>query len=385
MLEPGHCLEVLRKHGIDFFCGIPDSLLKDLLLEFDKQLGAESHVITANEGSAVALAAGYHLATEKPALVYMQNSGLGNAVNPLMSLAHQSVYSVPMLLLIGHRGKPGVHDEPQHQAMGVATEALLDALDVPCFSLDAESPLEEIISQAHALCVMGNRPVAVLVAPKTFAASASSNKSLATSAYAHTLTRYLVIEQLLDYLSPEDVLVATTGFTGRELDKAAKERGLSCDNFFLNVGAMGHANQIALGLKSFCDRRVFTLDGDGAVAMHLGNLALIGKRRPAHFFHFVIRNGLHESVGGQATCLDESVELGQVALALGYAQAHKISNQEALTAVLDDLFTGEGATIEGPVLLEVLVAPGVAENLGRPDNNFIAAKERLQISLLSGA
>ncbi len=298
MIEPEAFLEELEKQEVDFFTGVPDSLLKEFLAVLSCRVATEKHHICANEGNAVAVAAGYHLATGKTPLVYMQNSGLGNAVNPLMSLCHQAVYGLPLLLLIGWRGEPGQPDEPQHLAMGAATLQILQDLQIPYQILDAESQFGENIHSALATARTKSSPFA-LVCKKNVFRKSSLNSEMDLSL---PLSRAEAVRLLLESAGEKAVVVSTTGYTSRELFGQRFQAGEKRARDFLNVGAMGHASQIAFGLAiASSSRQVLCLDGDGSAIMHMGNFATIGKAQPHNLKHVVLNNGVHDSVGGQPT------------------------------------------------------------------------------------
>ena len=291
MIPAGELFGSLRAAGLEFFAGVPDSVLKHLTNYFS-QLEPSSHIVTANEGSAIALAAGVHLASGKTPLVYMQNSGLGNCVNPLLSLASQEVYGIPLILLIGWRGAPERPDEPQHRHQGRITPTLLDTLGIPYRVLD-EIGFDESIRWTVQECKRLSSPAALLVPYGSLAEELKPEKSVAPD----RPTRAEVLRVLLQ-LFPNDVLIGTTGKTGRELYQLRKESGSQSPLDFLNVGAMGHTSQIGLGIAlERPDKQVVCIDGDGSVLMHTGNLACIGHLAPRNFKHILLNNGKHESVG----------------------------------------------------------------------------------------
>lgn len=315
MISPGEFCGCLKQEGVEYFTGVPDSLLKDFCAYITASLPPENHVIAANEGNAVALAAGYHLATGKIGLVYMQNSGLGNAVNPLLSLMDRAVYSIPCLLLIGWRGEPGVKDEPQHVKQGKITLKLLETLGIPYEILPKEENqalevVKKIVQRAH----QEERVVALVVKKGTFSSFKLEQKEKAS--------QYPIREEVLDLfvrqLRKEDVVVATTGKTSRELFELREKHGQGHESDFLTVGSMGHASQIALGIaENSLNRQVYCFDGDGAFIMHLGGAAIIGERAPENYKHIVLNNGAHETVGGQPTA-GFHLDMTGVAKSAGY-------------------------------------------------------------------
>lgn len=361
MLDPEKTYRLLRACGIDFFTGVPDSLLKEFCACVTERSGDGGHVIAANEGGAVALAAGYHLATGGCPLVYMQNSGLGNAVNPLLSLADRNVYAVPMLLMIGWRGEPGVKDEPQHIRQGEVTLPMLEAMGVPAFILPCEhADAAAVIERAHADAMAHSRPVAIVVRKGTFAPYIQTRRGRGKS--GDGFQREQALEMIADWAGDRSVLVATTGKTSRELFELRERQDNAWHKQdFLTVGSMGHCSQIALGIAmAQPDRPVVCIDGDGAVLMHTGAMALIGQSDASRFIHIVINNGAHESVGSQPT-VALGLDFPVLGKALGYRHAASCNDAGGLRDAL-----GRLESEEGPVLLEIKVEPGSRNDLGRP-------------------
>ena len=313
----------VHSHGISFFAGVPDSLLKDFCAYITAHTPPQRHIIAANEGGAVALAAGHYLATGNPGLVYMQNSGQGNAVNPLTSLADPDVYGMPMLLVIGWRGEPGTKDEPQHVKQGAITLALLDTLGIQYQILpDNMADLRKCMQTAMHAIQSKQMPYALVVKKDTFEPYRQPILQQASAPSTLALTREDAIQALVALLDSDDIVVSTTGKTSRELFEcrmAAAQKSMAQD--FLTVGSMGHASQIALGIAlAKPARRVYCFDGDGALIMHMGALAIIGTQPSSNFKHIVLNNGAHDSVGGQPTAGFE-IDIPSIALACGYKVA----------------------------------------------------------------
>ncbi len=346
--------------GIDFFSGVPDSQLKGLCDELYSRWGAEgqNHIVAHNEGGALGLCAGHYLATGRPALCYMQNSGLGNAVNPLASLMDTQVYSLPCLLVVGWRGEPGVHDEPQHVRQGQITLDQLKILDIPFFVLSANTAdaefdrgFEELLSFLNA-----GRCAALVVrkgALTTEARPAYGNGFL--------LTRESAAEHLLSLAGDRDIFVSTTGKLSREIFEIRERKNQGHARDFLTVGSMGHASMIALGIaREKPDRRVFCLDGDGALLMHLGAMEVISQAAPPNLFHVLFNNGAHETVGGMPVCR-AGADFCSLARVSGYISAESAAAPEEITAALSRL-----EKAGGPCLLEIRCACGARKDLGRP-------------------
>lgn len=342
----------------EFFAGVPDSQLKPLCNYLFKTYGvSDNHIIAANEGNAVALAAGYHLATGKVPCVYLQNSGLGNIANPVCSLLNRKVYGLPCLFVVGWRGEPQIHDEPQHRYQGEITLDMLKVLDIEPMVINQDTTMEtlEIKIADFAAKLQAGESVAFVIKK-----GGLSYQEKVSYANENSTPREDII-RLLTEASKEDIIVATTGKTSRELFEIRQQKGETHERDFLTVGSMGHSSSIALGIAlSNPEARIWCLDGDGAALMHMGALALIGSRRPKNLIHVVINNGAHESVGGQPTVAG-SIDFQSVARGCGYTQTYLAEDLIELKSVL--------ARIDkqpGPIFLEVKAAIGSREDLGRP-------------------
>ncbi len=376
MIRPEFFIEALREKGIDCFAGVPDSLLKNICAYIMDHFDAQHNIIAANEGAAVGLAAGHYLATGRPACVYMQNSGEGNIINPLASLTDQEVYNIPVLLLIGWRGRPGVHDEPQHVKQGKVTTGLLNVMGVnyEVLSKEEDKAAKQIEKAAKALA---NKEVFALVIEKdTFEDYKLQNVEMNDL----TMTREEAIQTVAAALGEKDCIVSTTGMISRELFeyRAAMNQGHERD--FLTVGSMGHASQIALGIAmKKTDRKVWCFDGDGAAIMHMGSMAIVANKAPKNYVHVVFNNGAHDSVGGQPT-VGLKIDLSAVAKAVGYKATISIDNKEELVKQLSTI-NYQLSTVGGPVLLEIKVKKGNRKDLGRPTTTPIQNKEALMAFL----
>ena len=366
MIQPKAFIEALAQGGVDFFAGVPDSLLKSLCAYITDSVPREKNIIAANEGNAVGLATGYHLATGKIGCVYMQNSGEGNIVNPLLSLVDEDVYHIPMLLVIGWRGEPGVHDEPQHKKQGKLTLSLLETMGVPYAVLDDSWELQ--VKQALTQIRETNGVYALIVRKGTFEDYALQKQTLSSL----PLSREEAIKIVVDKLGKDDIVVSTTGMISRELFeyREAKQQGHGAD--FLTVGSMGHASQIALGIAlQKPDRRVFVFDGDGALLMHMGGMAIIGDYCPKNLVHIVFNNGAHDSVGGQPT-VGQKIDIEAIAKAVGYTDVVSVDNEIALSRAMNHV---NNAVMEGTSLINVNVRKGNRKDLGRPTTTPIENKE----------
>ena len=372
MIRPEFFIEALREKGIDCFAGVPDSLLKNICAYITDHFDAAHNIIAANEGAAVGLAAGHYLATGQPACVYMQNSGEGNIINPLASLTDQEVYHIPVLLLIGWRGRPGVHDEPQHVKQGKVTTGLLNVMGVnyEVLSKEDDKAAKQIEKAAKALA---NKEVFALVIEKdTFEDYKLQNVEVNDL----TMTREEAIQTVAAALGEKDCIVSTTGMISRELFeyRAAMNQGHERD--FLTVGSMGHASQIALGIAmAKTDRNVWCFDGDGAAIMHMGSMAIVANKAPKNYVHVVFNNGAHDSVGGQPT-VGLKIALPRVARAVGYPHTYSVSAKEDLMDVLNEVKKNNDLS-----LIEIKVKKGNRKDLGRPTTTPIQNKEALMTFL----
>lgn len=369
MINPKFFIEELGNHGIDFFAGVPDSLLKNICAYIADHKDEQHNIITANEGGAIALAAGYHLATGKIGVVYMQNSGEGNIINPLASLTDKEVYNIPVLLLIGWRGKPGVHDEPQHIKQGKVTTGLLNVMGVnyDVLSQDEDKAAKQI-EKAVATMTATNEVYALVIEKGTF----EDYKLQNIEKNNLQMSREEAIQAVAASLGEKDVIVSTTGMISRELFEARTAWHQGHERDFLTVGSMGHASQIALGIAmEKTDRNVWCFDGDGASIMHMGNIAIVASKHPKNYVHVVFNNGAHDSVGGQPT-VGLKIDLTAVAKAVGYAVTYSVDNLNDLKSILPSV-----ANAEGPILLQVCVKKGNRKDLGRPTTTPTQNKEAL--------
>ena len=360
MMDAAMLLEACRDAGIDFFTGVPDSQLKGLCDTLYARFGVAGaeHIVAANEGNAIGLCAGHYLATGRPALCYMQNSGLGNAVNPLASLMDGKVYGLPCLLVIGWRGEPGVHDEPQHVKQGEITLGQLELMEIPYFILDKDMDEAAFRAQfARLVEEMAQGRVAAMVVRKgALTCSAKPDYS-----NGRAMTRETAAEVIVREAGARDVFVSTTGKLSRELFEIRERLGQGHEKDFLTVGSMGHASSIALAIAlAKPDRRVWCLDGDGAALMHLGAMHVIGRRRPANLLHVVINNAAHETVGGMPVC-EGALDVSAAAKAAGYPAVYRADSPEGLAETL------RAAQHAGSLaLVEVMCAGGARADLGRP-------------------
>jgi phosphonopyruvate decarboxylase len=356
-----------KKQDICFFAGVPDSLLKPLCNYLLDNFGVSNdHVIAVNEGNAVAIAAGYYLSTGKIPCVYLQNSGIGNIINPVASLLSDKVYGIPCVFVIGWRGAPNMPDEPQHKLHGEVTLQLLEMMNIEYRVMDqdtTESKLENWMGEFRLL----------LDAGKSVAFVVKNGALYYDKKVAYRNNYCMLSEDIIHHITQvakSDVIVSTTGKISRELFEIRESHGQSHKFDFLTVGAMGHSSAIALGVAmNKPNLRVWCIDGDGSALMHMGSIAIIGAKSPGNYIHVIINNEVHESVGGQPT-IAESVNLMQVALACGYKTAYCARNFTELDAILSQV-NGQA----GPILIEVKSAIGARDDLGRPVDSLVESKK----------
>jgi len=355
---------------LDFFTGVPDSLLSDFCAYVSQNTPPKQHVIAANEGNAVAMAAGYHLATGKFGVVYMQNSGIGNAVNPLVSLCDEEVYSIPMLLLIGWRGELGVKDEPQHIKQGKITKELLDVMGIP-YEILGDEYLSQVLKCLH-IMKEEQKPVALIVRRGIF--STIMYKPAETS---YILTREQVLETVISLLGCDDFIVSTTGKTSRELYEIRIRYGIAGQNDFLTVGSMGHTASIAFGLSIGTEKNIWCIDGDGAFLMHMGSMGIIAQNAKRNFRYILINNGAHESVGGQPT-VGLAVDTPSILHACGFQHVYSAETEIEIQESIQQI-----KMAESPTALVIYTKQGSRVDLGRPKSTPAENKRIFMESLQS--
>lgn len=367
-INPLTFYNLLKNNNINFFTGIPDSLLKEFNNVILKNTNKSHHIITANEGSAIALATGYHFATREVPLVYLQNSGTGNIINPLMSLVSKDVYSIPMLIIIGWRGEPGVKDEPQHLTQGLCMEDLIKSLGLTYDILTNNiENVENIIIKSLNTIKNNSSPHILLVKKNTFENYEESIKI----ENQYTLYRKDAIESLINYFT-NDIILCTTGKSSRELLESANKLNINQDNIFLNVGAMGHVSMISYGIALNTTKNVLCIDGDGSVIMHMGNLTSIGTGMCNNIYHIVLNNGMHESVGIQPTC-GFNINFTTIAKGCGYNYCKKVKSIDEITILMDEIKQND---IKGPYFIEVCITNKINydHELSRPKDKPIERK-----------
>ena len=360
MINVKEFLDIFINNNMFFFTGVPDSLLKDFCAFITDNIDEKNHIIAPNEGNAVALACGHYLATGNPGVVYMQNSGIGNAVNPIISLIDEDVYKIPVVFVIGWRGEPGTKDEPQHKKQGKITLKLLELLGIDYIILEEKNYKKELQNLIE-YSKKNLKPVAVIIKKNSF----EIYKLQKVQNTNYLLNRERAIKIIIDNIEENSLIISTTGKTSRELFEYREEKGQNHSKDFLTVGSMGHSSSIAIGIaKSKRDKKVYCIDGDGAVLMHMGVLTIFGKNKLSNFCHIVINNGVHDSVGGQQT-VAFNIDLKQIAQGAGYNNVFSVENEGEI----------KNAIKENADFIEIKVNKGARKDLGRPTKTPIENKE----------
>lgn len=368
MVDTRDFYDYLNNKGMDFFAGVPDSLLKDLCACIKENSDSDKNIITANEGNAVAIACGRYLSTNKIGIVYMQNSGLGNIVNPLLSLIDEDVYKIPELFIVGYRGEPGVHDEPQHVKQGKLTLPLLDTMGVKYQVLNEN--YKEQIDEAYDYMRKTSKPYALVVQKGMF-----SSYKMAKENNGFPMSREESLEEIIGSLNDDDFVVSTTGKTSREIFEIREHKNQGHGNDFLTVGSMGHTSSIALGMSLGTDKKVFCIDGDGSFIMHMGSSAIVAHNEKDNLRYILINNGAHESVGGQPT-LALDIDVKKILEAVGFEKVFESKTKEELRQNLVELRSrAKSAMI-------VYTHQGSRSDLGRPTTTPVENKEAIMNKLL---
>lgn len=374
MIDIASFSDKLQDIGIEFITGVPDTLLNDFCLHIENLWPENKHVIAANEGNAIGLAAGYHLATGTVPLVYMQNSGIGNTVNPILSLVHQGVYSIPLILLIGWRGEPGRNDHAQHKKQGEITTTLLETMDIPYKVLtdDTEGTIEAL-KWSLDVTKTSNSPVALIATKGVFE---KGEKAGFNDENEQLLSREEAINCVLDSIPESAIVVASTGRATRELYELRNIRKEKHNHDFLNVGAMGHTSSIATGLSLGTKQTVVCLEGDSSAIMHLGAFTTTGGINPKNFLHVVLNNGVHESVGGQQSA-GFSANLTDIATNSGYKTMGKaFKNVDDIKQAVEDILKNEG-----PSFIEIIIRKGIRADMPQLKFDLKETKKKLMKSL----
>ena len=364
MINTKNFYNTLVSNNFDFFTGVPDSLLKEFCLCIN-DLSNKNHIITANEGNAVAIASGYNITTSKYGVVYMQNSGLGNIINPLLSLTDEKVYKIPMLFIIGYRGEPNVKDEPQHIKQGELTLPLLDTLGVKYLILSQD--YQKQVKFCHDYIKQTNKSIALVVKKDSFSKYNkefdSNNKNL--------LSREEALSTIIDNLEQNDFIVSTTGKTSREIFEIREKTNSNHSNDFLTVGSMGHTSSLAFGISLNTDKNIFCIDGDGSFIMHMGGIAVAIQNAKDNFKYILINNGCHESVGGEPT-ISYNLDIEKILLGFGFKKVYIVDNKKDLISAI------EYQKKNSKFAIVINVNARSRKDLGRPTTTPIYNKEQFQ-------
>ena len=368
MIDAKQFIKELKKIDINFFCGVPDSLMSEFSKSLHFDFDDENHIISTNEGSAISTAMGYYLSSSKIPLVYMQNSGLGNFINPYTSLLNKEVYDIPFILLVGWRGEPKSKDEPQHVFQGKITLNLLELLEINYLIIDSNSTVKEIIKKIE-IAINNGKQLALVIRKNTF-----KKDQRMFEINSHLPKRKDALKAIIQIFSTDSIFISTTGKLSRELYELRKENNKEYDDLYV-VGGMGHASSISLGvLQNIKNKNVVCLDGDGSLLMHLGSLGLFGEKTYKNFYHVVFNNSSHESVGGQPN-IYINLDRDRLYKSLGYKSFFKFSE-------LDNLKNIHLNKINRPTLIEISVQNSSSADLIRPEtppiNNKIKFMKKIK-------
>ena len=364
MINVENLIKTIKKNSINFFTGVPDSVLKNLS-PYLENLNKKQHLIASNEGGAIGLAIGYHLSTKKLAAVYMQNSGLTNALNPILSLAHQKVYSIPMLLIIGWRGAPSSKDEPQHLIMGNLTRKFLRLSGIRYIILNNEKNLSQL-TKLIKFSKKNKKPVACIIKNKTL--YSNRKKKITTLDKKKLPLRSEVLKNILNLADSKTKIISNTGFASRELFQLRSKNNFKGKDFYL-IGGMGHTSMVALGNSLFYKGKTICVDGDGSMLMHLGSLNLFNQHKNMDFKYILLNNNSHESVGGQITNIN-NLDIFKLAQAFKFSNIETIKNKKNLNQILKKIIRSKKISF-----LEIKIRNKTLEKLGRP-KNFIKIKNQ---------
>ena len=373
MVNQQTLFEALDRLGVKFFTGVPDSLLNDFCLYMTNNIPDSRHVMAANEGNAIGIAAGNYMATGNIPVVYMQNSGIGNAANPLLSLTHDCVYGIPMILVIGWRGDPSINDHAQHKKQGELTPVLMKDMDIPYEILDSDDTVIDKFTWAVNKAKEISSPVA-LIAKKAILTQKEKKQTYAESPL---MNREEAIAAVIDVFGEDAVYLGTTGRATREVNEQLKLHGIGEGHEWQNVGSMGHVSSVGLGLAlGRPDKRIVVFDGDAAAVMHLGALATNCRYKAPNLIHIVLNNGVNESVGGQQSA-GQLIDLTGVANSCGYRNVgHAIKTKEELQNVIKNLPGNDM-----PTFVDVHVRQGIRPDMPKLNIDHKGQKEALMNQL----
>ena len=363
MIKIDSLINILKRNNNNFFTGVPDSVLKELSIYLQTK-NKNQHIIASNEGSAVSIGIGYYLAKKKIPCIYMQNSGLSNAINPLISVAHKKVYSIPLILIIGWRGSPRIKDEPQHNVKGKITESILRLLNIKCIVLKSKTDLKKFDKQIK-IAKKNNSIVACLIEQGTL----KKNKKDKKNGDFYKLDKEIFLKSLLENLEKETRVISSTGYNSRELMYLRNKYGINNTKDFYMVGGMGHTASVALGYSLSTKKKTICIDGDGSFLMHLGSIKTAGTFANKNFKYILLNNNSHDSVGGQNTYANH-IDFEKLSKSLGFKKYFCIKNDKNLKKKIKRFLIGKNLNF-----LEVRVSNSKIKNLPRP-KNLIEIKDK---------
>ena len=354
MIKVDALINLLKKNNTNFFTGVPDSVLKELSSYLKNK---RNHIIATNEGAAVSIGIGHYLSTKKIPCIYMQNSGLSNALNPLISIAHKKVYSIPLILVIGWRGSPRIKDEPQHNVKGKITQQLLKLLNIKYTVLKSNKDFAKFDKQIK-YAKKSKSIVACLIERGTLQKIIKSN----SKKDFYNLDKEFFLKKLLEELPSKSKVIASTGYNSRELMYLRKKFNFNNSKDFYMVGGMGHTSSVALGFSLSSKNKTFCIDGDGSFLMHLGSIMTAGNFANKNFKYILLNNNTHDSVGGQSTNAD-NIDFDRLSKSLGFKKFYSIKKKQNLRKIIKNFIK-----INSPSFLEVKVTNSKIKKLPRPDD-----------------
>ena len=356
MINVRSLIGILKKNNSDFFTGVPDSVLKELS-HFLKNKNKKKHIIATNEGSAVSIGIGHYLSTKKMPVIYMQNSGLSNALNPLISIAHKKVYSIPLILIIGWRGSPGIKDEPQHKVKGEITEEILKLLNIKYTIIKSKTDLVKFDKQIK-LAKKNKSVVACLIEKGTLE---KNNKKIIKKDY-YKLDKKLFLKTLLENIPHKSKIISSTGYNSRELMYFRNKYKLKKSSDFYMVGGMGHTSSVALGYSLSSKKKTICIDGDGSLLMHLGSIKTVGTFANKNFKYILLNNNSHDSVGGQSTFAN-NIDFEKLSKSLGFKKFYSITSATNIKNNIKNFIN-----VKNPSFLKVNISNSKIKNLPRPED-----------------
>ena len=361
MIKIDSLINVLKKNDINFFTGIPDSILIELS-RFLQNKNKRKHIRATSEGSAISIGIGHYLSTKQVPCIYMQNSGLSNALNPLISITSKKVYNIPLVLIIGWRGSPRVKDEPQHNVKGKITESILKLLNIKYTIVRSGNDLSQfnkIVKNAK----KNNNIAACLIEQGTI----KKIKKTYNKKNFYKLNKELFLKTLLETLEKNSKVISSTGYNSRELMYLRNKYKLINTKDFYMVGGMGHTASVALGYSLSTKKKTICIDGDGSFLMHLGSIKTAGTFANNNFKYILLNNNSHDSVGGQNTYAN-NIDFEKLSKSLGFKKFYKIKNNKNLKQNIKRFLKGNNLNF-----LEVKITNSKIKNLPRP-NDLIKIK-----------